>query len=402
MIRSVRSSRNAWFVGEDNGLEVLNRIPFGSDSYTESDIQQLLADHPELIPASSIDQSFNRLVLIGREIPVGFGDSKGYIDNLYITPSGKLVVVETKLYRNQEARRVVVSQIIEYAKELQTWDAEKLNACARDYYFKATGQAMNIIDIMASEKYGYLTFEDEAELTDNINENLASAAFLLLIIGDGIRSNVHRLADFLNSNTSMRFNLGLIEMEMYEFQDGRILIPHVLTQTTIIDRNVFEFSCEEKRPYIQKPLRSRTEFIAEYADRSGSSEDDITDLILRLESISGIDIIVAPTEMRVKFSCGGRNAPIMVFTLVGESKYNVYLYPDQLINVLNANGVLPQVYQELLDFYEPYVDWEHCRVKEYKIGENRFYFGRIGDILRDKLKFESEIRKFMDSVSEGE
>ena len=48
------------------------------------------------------------------------------IDTLYATPQGKLVVLEAKLWRNPEARRTVVGQVLDYAKELGSWTYEDL------------------------------------------------------------------------------------------------------------------------------------------------------------------------------------------------------------------------------------------------------------------------------------
>ena len=47
----------------------------------------------------------------------------GPIDNFMVTPSGLPVLVECKLWRNPEARREVVSQILDYAKELSRWSS---------------------------------------------------------------------------------------------------------------------------------------------------------------------------------------------------------------------------------------------------------------------------------------
>ncbi len=52
---------------------------------------------------------------------------KGAVQEL-VYPRGYLTIVETKLWRNPEARREVVGQIVDYAKELSTWDVEELVA----------------------------------------------------------------------------------------------------------------------------------------------------------------------------------------------------------------------------------------------------------------------------------
>jgi hypothetical protein len=40
-----------------------------------------------------------------------------------VTPSGLPVLVECKLWRNPQARHQVVSQILDYAKELSRWSS---------------------------------------------------------------------------------------------------------------------------------------------------------------------------------------------------------------------------------------------------------------------------------------
>ena len=52
-----------------------------------------------------------RLVMLGREVPLG----TGYADLLAVERSGRLVLIEVKLARNAEARRAVVAQILAYA-----------------------------------------------------------------------------------------------------------------------------------------------------------------------------------------------------------------------------------------------------------------------------------------------
>ena len=56
-------------------------------------------------------------------VEVAAGNS-GYIDNLYISSGGYPIVVETKLWRNPQARREVLSQVLDYTKELTSKDFE--------------------------------------------------------------------------------------------------------------------------------------------------------------------------------------------------------------------------------------------------------------------------------------
>src|SRR5512144_2824257 len=86
-------------------------------SFGERWLQETLFDHPTLLPIDDIDSAYGGCIAVCRELQT----SAGPIDLLYVTPEGRLVIAETKLWRNPEARRAVVTQILDYAKELATW-----------------------------------------------------------------------------------------------------------------------------------------------------------------------------------------------------------------------------------------------------------------------------------------
>ncbi len=64
--------------------------------FSEDLLQKIIFDEPNLLSAEEIDPDFSNLIPINREVPV----KSGSIDALYITPDGKICVVETKLWRN--------------------------------------------------------------------------------------------------------------------------------------------------------------------------------------------------------------------------------------------------------------------------------------------------------------
>ena len=80
---------------------------------SEAYIQALVHEHPACLPIAEIDPMFSGPVAICTEL----NTLAGPIDNFMVTPSGLPVLVECKLWRNPEARREVVSQILDYAKE---------------------------------------------------------------------------------------------------------------------------------------------------------------------------------------------------------------------------------------------------------------------------------------------
>ena len=91
----------------------------GGDAVSEVYIQSLVHEHPACLPIAEIDAMFSGPVPICTEL----NTPAGPIDNFMVTPSGLPVLVECKLWRNPEARREVVSQILDYAKELSRWSS---------------------------------------------------------------------------------------------------------------------------------------------------------------------------------------------------------------------------------------------------------------------------------------
>lgn len=403
MIYGERTHRSAFCIGTNGSVAPLTRTPFMSGNFNEAWLQELLEDNPAVIPAAGVSPEYQDLVCIGREVPVGSGETQGYIDNLYVTPSGGIVIVETKLYRNQEARRTVVAQIIDYAKELQKWDAAKLDEIAYNYTYRKNGQAHRIIDLMAAK--GFLSFSDEKSLTDSLNVNLENASFLLLIIGDGIRTGVQQLADFLNDNTSMSFNLALAEIEVYERGDETIVIPYLLTKTSIVERRAVPFTpvVEEPRKwkYVSGPILSRSEFINRFSENGGYDPDEITELVYTLESATGLSVKIMPTELTIQLSTpDGRSFALFTFSISG-GHADLYIMPGRIKAALERAGVFSFEAEPFLEAYKPFVDLRRCKAPPYEY-EAGFYYADIGKVLSGEIAFVSAAEQFALSVAKSD
>ena len=112
-------------VSQNNQAILIDRIPLSSSSgelFSEKWLQNALFENPQCLPVREIDPHIGKLIPVCTEIETGAGTA----DILYVTPTGQIVLVETKLWRNPEARREVVAQILDYAKQLTTWTYEDL------------------------------------------------------------------------------------------------------------------------------------------------------------------------------------------------------------------------------------------------------------------------------------
>lgn len=149
----------------------LERVPLTKGEFQEEWMQKLLQHSPQLLPVAEIDAIYAPLICIGREIAT----AAGYIDNLFISPKGYITIVETKLWRNPEARREVVGQIIDYAKELKQFSYERLNDSVRSYNQTYMGKDQGVFDMLVENKL--INVEDETLFVDLVEKNYPMPVF---------------------------------------------------------------------------------------------------------------------------------------------------------------------------------------------------------------------------------
>lgn len=207
-------------------------IPLGfqnsTEGVTEADLQNLIHCHPSALPIAEIDPMFTGAIPVCTEL----NTPAGPIDNFLVTPSGLPVLVECKLWRNPEARREVVGQILDYAKELSRWSSSDLHREVRRR-LKRVGDPLLELVRAADPSV------DEIAFNDALTANLRRGRFLLLVIGDGIREGVEAITEYLGAHAGLHFSLGLVELPVYVMSDGsRLVAPRVLARTLLVTRHV--------------------------------------------------------------------------------------------------------------------------------------------------------------------
>ena len=197
-------------------------------------MQRLLFETPEVLPIGAIDPGFAPAVPLCRELPTA---AAGSIDLAYVSEQGLLSIVECRLWRNPEARRAAVTQILDYAKEISRWSYEELNDAVRRAANRPEGT--NALFDLVREQNDTI---DEPTFVDDVTRNLESGRFLLLVVGDGIREGVEQIADYLKQSAGIRFTFGLVELAIFDMPDGSasgiIVEPRVLARTFEIERAV--------------------------------------------------------------------------------------------------------------------------------------------------------------------
>lgn len=218
-------------VSPESSVQRLQRVELQAIGiYDEKWLQQLIFANADLLPFYKIDADYTGAVPVCMELAT----KSGRVDCIYVTPSGRLVIAETKLYRNPQSRREVIGQILDYAKDLMNLSYDEL-----DTKVCAVNGGLSLFDMVRAGGHEVL----EAAFIDTVQRNLSKGRFLLLVVGDGIREGAFEIKDFLNSNASMEFSFAMVEMQIFHMPDEQLLVnPQVMHKTEITERRVISIN----------------------------------------------------------------------------------------------------------------------------------------------------------------
>jgi hypothetical protein len=253
-----------YLIYQENGSQVSQKLQqldlYGKSGITFSEdwLQKFIFDHPNVLPVNEIEPIFNGLIPLCREIETGVGP----LDILFVNREGLLTLVECKLWRNPDARREVVGQILDYAKEVSRWNYQDLQDAVR----KALGKTDQSLYKIAIEEGNV----DEVEFVDNVSRNLKKGRFLLLIVGDGIRESVENISSFLQVHANLNFAFALVETAVFSLptKDASLIVQsRVIARTVEIERAIIRLMDErliaETPPEVLTSPKSRRTKITE-------------------------------------------------------------------------------------------------------------------------------------------
>jgi hypothetical protein len=179
-----------------------------ANSYSdEAELQKMLYESPELIPINNDED----VAVFIRE--AGLRGS-GSTDLLGVDSQGNILIVETKLSKNQEARRKVVGQILEYASFLWRMsfdDFDELFVRRRD---------KSVLALLAEQKPEILS----DVIRETVKRNLSQGKFQLLIAVDQINDELERIISYF-AECGGGIQLEALELELYIDGKTQILVP---------------------------------------------------------------------------------------------------------------------------------------------------------------------------------
>jgi hypothetical protein len=186
----IRSMGGDWSEPTVNGYE------------SESSLQQLIAEHPSLIPGVS-----DRAVAC-REFSSGVGPA----DVVILDESGDLTLIECKLTANPQIRREIVGQVLDYASRLWGMRVDEFEAKWRRAA-KTDASPLSAFDA------------EGTDTRERLAENLQVGRMRLVLAVDQVNDDLKRIVEYLNMIT-----LGEVSVFVMEFvraqRDGiEVLIP---------------------------------------------------------------------------------------------------------------------------------------------------------------------------------
>lgn len=279
-----RYSRPILLPGDGAASQRFSPIGFerGEDSFSEDWLQQQLFEQPDILPIEQIEPAFSEAAPICREMQTPAGP----IDLVLITETGLPVLVETKLWRNPEARRDAIVQILDYAKEVSRWTAEQFDEAVK----RARNDRRRSFAVLSD----HFDEPDEPTYYDGLSRSLKDGRFLLLIVGDGIRDGVENIVHFLQAQVGLRLAFGLVELGVYRvpaIPGATMIQPYVLAKTVEIVRAVVQ--------------REHTDIRISEAERDSAARPKSLTEDSFYESLAGLDSAL-PARLRSFFGdCEG-------------------------------------------------------------------------------------------------
>lgn len=181
----------------------------------ESDLQKLLLESPSLVTIDDIREGVSPLVFAVSEFGLPHA---GFTDVLAFSSQGDVAIIECKLAANQEIKRKVIGQILEYAAYLWQMSYEQIDKKIQELKGKS------LTELVAESIAG----DWDAELfRDGVRKSLESGSFILVIVVDRINEELRRIIRYLNECSKSAFSLHALEMNRFRTGKTEVLVPHL-------------------------------------------------------------------------------------------------------------------------------------------------------------------------------
>lgn len=291
-----------------------------TDLPDERFLQGYVVDNPEALPLDELSEDL-RFVVLAKEVPT----ASGPIDAIGIDQHGDLYLIETKLFRNPDKRRVV-AQVLDYGAAI--WSAQGGGrSFRRDLERAAVATFSQPILERIARCFDLASPEKADELLRRAEEAIQDGRFHFVVLMDRLDDRLKDLIAFLNENSN--FDVLGVEMEFYRFDEHEVVIPklHGAVARKIIPRpsgtwDADSFFREAGSRLDQREVKALCDlfgFFTQHADEVRFGKGAATGSFLpTYRSVSPKAALTVYTSGRIEINFGwcrgedGRPAPQMV------------------------------------------------------------------------------------------
>jgi hypothetical protein len=213
-----------FLMGDDGKLIQMQEHEYEAEAL----LQEILANHPQLLAGDQIDPTTPRhWVLVSREVPVPAeedGPARWALDHLFLDQDGVPTFVEVKRSTNNEIRRKVVGQMLDYAANAQVyWPVESI----QEWLKKTCERTGSDSD----ETLRDLAGEDTDAFWQKVKTNLRAGRVRLMFVADTIPPELLRIVDFLSQQLSVA-EVYAVEVKQYMGSGKKTLTSRVVSRST--------------------------------------------------------------------------------------------------------------------------------------------------------------------------
>jgi hypothetical protein len=200
-----------------NGLNIKLLSP--KEFAKELELQLLLADCPDLLrDRSGTGEKGERcpdVVFVDREV---YLREAGKLDLLFVDDTGMPICVEVKLGCNDEVRRTVVAQAIDYLSVLTSLTAYELDVAV-------SGKLENALWKLAKDNE-----EEFDRLWEVVETNLYKRKGRVVVVADDAPPSLERIFHFLAESSDL--DIRLFTVQQYQTDVGEILVSQSRRRST--------------------------------------------------------------------------------------------------------------------------------------------------------------------------
>jgi len=269
-------SNGIFMITGDGSLLPMDQTPFPE----EGSFQRLLETYPELLSGELVNPTNpRRWVLVKREVGISDGTitARWSLDHLFLDQDGIPTLVEVKRGENDDIRRKVVGQILDYAANVVShWPPGSIRARFEDRIRQKNQDPAQELE----SRLG-ISPDVSDRFWDDVDANLRNKNIRMMIVADLIPRELRRIVEFLNEQMSPATFLAL-ELKHFERNDIKTLVPVVFGQT--------EHALLEKATQPRGGARSVPDVVSVIKLEVGEDVANVVDEVLLLAKEQGFNI----------------------------------------------------------------------------------------------------------------